>query len=513
MSKTLFNQNTFQSKNVTNSDDVQDLKVDTFKAVNLTATNAILTNITNSELQAATSGVSTNATNITANTSAISTNATNITGNTIAIATNATAISGKQDALTTGDGIDIDGDLITFDGTISQGITSGGNIQGVNLKYIDGGVVTDVKSKIDTNASGISTIGTAVAANATLIQTKQDALTSTSGNSGTNISINDSGVISSTNTTYSATSNGGLAVSGTEFSLDLTNTNADIVFPLNINVTGSATVGGQLAPNRVYINNSTIDNNIDNTLNDIFSSSNGYTDFSKNIELDGDTSNYRKYFIGLLGDASSNNNVLAIAVNSGGGDDPNIVLGINRDGNLELAGNININGNTNSTSYINTTEPCFARLIVTADFAFENNDTLKFGTSKGTSFENSTKGVDNKSAYNISTGKFTCPQKGIYLISIHAIFRYDAGTTSPTADSFELRGMKDTDIVLSKIKTNPGYLHGTSTSALINLDWTFSVVLDVNENFYMKATGITSGNDHYLENLSQLNIILQHALN
>mgnify|MGYP003630216112 FL=1 len=50
MSKTLFNQNTFQSKNVTNSDDVTDLKVDTFKAINLTATN-----ITNTELQAATS--------------------------------------------------------------------------------------------------------------------------------------------------------------------------------------------------------------------------------------------------------------------------------------------------------------------------------------------------------------------------------------------------------------------------------------------------------------------------
>ena len=56
MSKTLFNTNTFQSKNVRNSDDVGTLKVDTFKA-----TNAILTNITNAELQAATAGVATNA--------------------------------------------------------------------------------------------------------------------------------------------------------------------------------------------------------------------------------------------------------------------------------------------------------------------------------------------------------------------------------------------------------------------------------------------------------------------
>ena len=39
MSKTLFNTNTFNNKNVKNSDDVADLKVTTFKA-----TNAILTN-------------------------------------------------------------------------------------------------------------------------------------------------------------------------------------------------------------------------------------------------------------------------------------------------------------------------------------------------------------------------------------------------------------------------------------------------------------------------------------
>ena len=56
MSKTLFNQNTFQQKNVTNSDDVSELKVDTLRSINLTATNII-----NNELQAATSGVSANA--------------------------------------------------------------------------------------------------------------------------------------------------------------------------------------------------------------------------------------------------------------------------------------------------------------------------------------------------------------------------------------------------------------------------------------------------------------------
>ena len=95
MSKTLFNTNTFQSKNVRNSDDVGTLKVDTFKA-----TNAILTNITNAELQAATAGVATNASAISTNTTNIATNAGNISTNATNISNNATAIEGKEDAFT-----------------------------------------------------------------------------------------------------------------------------------------------------------------------------------------------------------------------------------------------------------------------------------------------------------------------------------------------------------------------------------------------------------------------------
>jgi hypothetical protein len=58
-------------------------------------------------------------------------------------------IGGKQATLTTGDGIDITGTTISFDGTISQGITSSGAIKGLSLKYVDGGVETDVQTKID----------------------------------------------------------------------------------------------------------------------------------------------------------------------------------------------------------------------------------------------------------------------------------------------------------------------------------------------------------------------------
>ncbi len=328
MSKTLFNQNTFQSKNVTNSDDVQDLKVDTFKATTLTATT-----IVNTELQNATAGVA-------ANTSAISGFDTAISANTTAIAANTASIANKEDAfsvdgitliktttvtpnflsinvdndagitigsnkliygggiyqylldnynplLTTGDGIDITGTTITFDGTISQDITTGATntIQAGFLKYIDSGVVTDVKTKIDTNTTAIAgkqatlstgdgiditgntisfdgTISQAITTSSAItggtmnyvnggvvtniqteIESKQNILTDTD-NAGTNISISATGVISATSGggTYTALANGGLAVNGSnEFSLDFANTNSTITIPQRLEITDDTT--------------------------------------------------------------------------------------------------------------------------------------------------------------------------------------------------------------------------------------------------------------------------------
>ena len=274
MSKTLFNTNTFQSKNVRNSDDVGTLKVDTFKA-----TNAILTNITNAELQAATSGVATNAGNISTNTTNISNNTSAISTNTTNISNNTTAIAGKQDALTTGDGIDITGTTISFDGTLSQDVTTSGFIRANSLEYLDGGVVTDVQTKIDGNATAISgkqdaltagngiditgtTIsfdGTSVTGDITTtgtitgnvmnyvnggvvtniqteIDSKQDRLTQ-ADNAGTGITISTSGVISATGGTYTAETNGGLALNtNNEFSIDFSNTNATINIPQDVEI-------------------------------------------------------------------------------------------------------------------------------------------------------------------------------------------------------------------------------------------------------------------------------------
>ena len=319
MSKTLFNTNTFQSKTVTNSNEIGILKADTF-----TATNAILTNITNAELQAATAGVatnasaiSTNATNISNNTTAISTNATNISTNTTNISNNTTAIAGKEDAfvvsefnplkksitneqyllyvdteqnptlgsnalvlsggiyqylidnyqdeLSAGEGIDITGTTISFDGTLTQDITTSGFIRANSLEYLDGGVVTDVQTEIGnkqdilTAGDGIDITGTTISFDGIMSQTivtsgsitgatmnyvdngvvtniqteierKQDILTN-ADNAGDNITISATGVISSTDTTYSDTGTGAILVDGTTISLDFSRTDAEIECP------------------------------------------------------------------------------------------------------------------------------------------------------------------------------------------------------------------------------------------------------------------------------------------
>lgn len=281
MSKTLFNQNTFQSKNVTNSDDVQDLKVDTFKAINLTATN-----ITNTELQAATSGVASNL-------SALANKQDELTAGNLL---NPNFIEAENDddpvIITAGEfgaltGFDTDGgatiqgeinskaklydvsaplvkttrEVISFGenpillsinntSSVSSGstdlITSGGVFTGLAGKQDIISSGTPLQIEVDSNEVSALLATSASASNFGLITgnilntelgNKQDTLTD-AANAGTNISISGAGVISATdtNTEYTAATNGGLALSGTEFSVDLTNTNATFEIPQSVRI-------------------------------------------------------------------------------------------------------------------------------------------------------------------------------------------------------------------------------------------------------------------------------------
>jgi len=228
MSKTLFNQNTFQSKNVTNSDDIPNLKVDTFKATTLTVGTII-----NSELQAATAGVASNASDIqTAN---------------AGIATNVNAIAGKQAILSTGDGIDITGSTISFDGTMDGDILTTGSVTGFSLHYVDGFLVKNVKTEmnsnvvmrtINTNAiaqtvQDIATNTSAIANNASNILTKQPLLAAS--NAGSGISINHLNQVISADA-YTASVNGGLRVTNNQFSVDYANLAGNIILPKAVEI-------------------------------------------------------------------------------------------------------------------------------------------------------------------------------------------------------------------------------------------------------------------------------------
>lgn len=250
MSKTLFNQNTFQNKNVTNSGEVQSHTVSTLTA----------TTIVNTELQDATTDIATNRQNIQANTSSITnkqdtlsasnllnpnfidavndgdpvtittgefgaltgfdnaggatiqgeidkkaddydvtaplvktTNILPILGaNTVNLSVNHTAsttsgstalitsggcfdaVDAKQDRITAGDGIDLTGNTLSFDGVMTGSIVTSGSVTGATMNYISSGVVTNIKDEIDG---------------------KQNTLTS-ADNAGAGIAISGSGEIS-----------------------------------------------------------------------------------------------------------------------------------------------------------------------------------------------------------------------------------------------------------------------------------------------------------------------------
>ncbi len=126
MPKNIRGTSSLAGKNVQNSESIGNLTADTIKTTTLVATNATITNLTNSELQTATSNITTNASNIVTNTSNISTNASNIatntsniSTNTSAIATNASAItalqSSKQDAFTVNEPLELTNDVLSLD--------------------------------------------------------------------------------------------------------------------------------------------------------------------------------------------------------------------------------------------------------------------------------------------------------------------------------------------------------------------------------------------------------------
>jgi hypothetical protein len=368
MSKNLFNQNTFGNKNVINDDDVTIATAETITAKTITTTDLNVTGtLTNTELQNATTNIANNTSQISGFADAlagkqdtlstgngiditgttISFDGTSITGNINLTSANGnitttgditsgsslkftdsgnvlqdvennfttltTAVNGKQATLTTGDGIDITGTTISFDGTISQGITSSGDIQGLNLKYLDGGVVTDVKTKIDTNATaitgkqatlsqgnGIDITGTTISFDGTSISSgitatgdivsganlkytdgsdvlkdvegeiqtlttavsgKQATITSGSVNAnlifqaGSNLSFDATTSPYTLNATgggssVTALANGGLAVNGSnEISLDFNNTNATIQIPQRLEIINDTTAQLVVKPN------------------------------------------------------------------------------------------------------------------------------------------------------------------------------------------------------------------------------------------------------------------------
>jgi hypothetical protein len=103
-----------------------------------------------------------------------------------------TELSGKQDTLTANEGIDITNNVISFDGTLTQDVTTAGAITGATMNYIDGGVVTNIQTEINS---------------------KQDNLTA-----GTNIIISGN-VISATDTNTTYTGGDGISISGTTISV------------------------------------------------------------------------------------------------------------------------------------------------------------------------------------------------------------------------------------------------------------------------------------------------------
>jgi hypothetical protein len=90
----------------------------------------------------------------------------------------------------------------------------------------------------------------------------------------------------------------------------------------------------------------------------ITNSINTFDTFDKCLALMRSNNDYRKYFIGLLGDGTNATNDLSFACNGNGGNDPEILMNLTNEGNLQIKGvfestQLLINGETQNNSFTN----------------------------------------------------------------------------------------------------------------------------------------------------------------
>jgi len=227
MSKTLFNQNVLQNKNVTNSDEISVAKMDT-----LVVKNATVINLTNTELQAATSGVATNASAITTNSNNISTNASAIATNVSNIATNTSAIATNTSAIATNTS-----NIATNTSNIATN-TSNIATNTSNIASNTSNIATNT-SNIATNTSAIATNVTNIATNATDINTNK-----------TNIATNVTNIATINTNIDGFTNSGGITTLSNRLNIQAGNkpqlkldrpSNGDVEFQLIGRRTGSTT--------------------------------------------------------------------------------------------------------------------------------------------------------------------------------------------------------------------------------------------------------------------------------
>ena len=92
-----------------------------------------------------------------------------------------------------------------------------------------------------------------------------------------------------------------------------------------------------------------VDSTIDNNL-DISPHVSGHNFFHKCIEFKASAANYRSYYIGLLGDNSTNTNQFCIAGDGGGGGDPNAIAAFDDGGNVYMANDLFVDQKVECTS-------------------------------------------------------------------------------------------------------------------------------------------------------------------
>jgi hypothetical protein len=319
--------------------------------------------------------------------------------------------SNKQDNISAGDGIDFTSNVISFDGeSVVGNITTTGAITGGTMNYVDGGVVTNIQTKIETNETDIAT--------------NTEKLTNISYSSG-KTTIGGKFLLNSIESGYVRVRVGQSGTSPAR--IYFTDDNGDSEVSLNAKTMGltdnfTCESAGNQITTATYDTALQMDGRrlritdppVDTTFTNLISALSSYNSFDYLVE--GNVGGYNNVYMGMFRDTTNTESVMAFGVNSSGAN-PKIGFAVDNGGGAYVGRDLSVGRDLYLTGEFRGGG---RRGGIRASLINYDNDSTNSGNFGNNSYFNS---INTTESGRLGDSMFSSTTNGILTLSVGGTFR------------------------------------------------------------------------------------------